>query len=417
MQRMSFGCATVLALSPLSHADVIGIDSRNGDYPIATSAIFSDLRQLILDEGHSIVPVASFLSTELSPLDALILRQPDSTTKSLSNAEIDAIRAFVAGGGGLLAIGEGGGSTSSTVGNWNSLMSNYGVSYSSSVLYPGGNVVSGFVAHEVTTGILSHGLDYYRPMLSITAPAVDLTASGALDDSVWAVAQGADGAGNVAFLTDTTAFVDFGTGGDYELSDLDNRKIFRASLEWIADIDCNGNGISDDEDITSGASADCNGNGVPDECDVAAGAADLDADGTPDECEGLTADVTTISAAFGGSQTFSIDVDDAHGGDLYLLLGTVNGPVPGTMLDDVAVPLNVDGWTIFTLQNPNSALLKSTFGVLDAEAKASPRLQLPCCLPPELVGLVFHHAALVVRNSAVPGLELATNPIPLTLQP
>ena len=271
--------------------------------------------------------------------------------------------------------------------------------------------------HAVTSGIVSHGLDYYRPMSSIAPPAVDLTLSGVLDDQVWAVAEGTAGAGNVALLSDATAFLNPGSGGDYELSDLDNRKVFLASLGWVASGDCNGNGIPDDDDVASGTSADCNGNGVPDECDVTAGAADLDADGIPDECEGLTADVTTISAAFGGSQTFSIDVDDAHGGDLYLLLGSINGPVPGVVLGGVAVPLNVDGWTIFTLQNPNSALLKSTFGVLDAEAKASPRLQFPCCLPAELVGLVFHHAALVIRNAAIPGLELATNPIPLTLQP
>lgn len=33
-------------------------------------------------------------------------------------------------------------------------------------------------------------------------------------------------------------------------------------------LDCNGNGVSDDEDILSGYSADCNHNGIPDECDL-----------------------------------------------------------------------------------------------------------------------------------------------------
>jgi hypothetical protein len=49
--------------------------------------------------------------------------------------------------------------------------------------------------------------------------------------------------------------------------------------------DCNGNGLKDSCDLSSGSSFDCNGNGVPDECDVASGfSQDLDQDGLPDEC-------------------------------------------------------------------------------------------------------------------------------------
>lgn len=49
--------------------------------------------------------------------------------------------------------------------------------------------------------------------------------------------------------------------------------------------DCNGNGISDDLDLTGGTSLDCNSNGLPDECDVAAGTSeDCNEDGAPDEC-------------------------------------------------------------------------------------------------------------------------------------
>src|SRR5438093_6064100 len=32
--------------------------------------------------------------------------------------------------------------------------------------------------------------------------------------------------------------------------------------------DCNGNGIDDADDLSSGASTDCNSNGIPDECDL-----------------------------------------------------------------------------------------------------------------------------------------------------
>jgi len=49
------------------------------------------------------------------------------------------------------------------------------------------------------------------------------------------------------------------------------------------DEDCNGNGVPDDKDIATGASADCNGNGVPDGCEFPAG--DGDDNGVLDDCE------------------------------------------------------------------------------------------------------------------------------------
>ena len=50
--------------------------------------------------------------------------------------------------------------------------------------------------------------------------------------------------------------------------------------------DCNGNGVSDYQDILDGVSSDCNANGIPDECDVALGtSADCQPDGIPDECQ------------------------------------------------------------------------------------------------------------------------------------
>jgi hypothetical protein len=46
--------------------------------------------------------------------------------------------------------------------------------------------------------------------------------------------------------------------------------------EWIASYDCNGNGITDTEDIANGTSTDLNGNGKPDECE---GLGDLSCNG------------------------------------------------------------------------------------------------------------------------------------------
>ena len=405
-----------LTAAPVS-ADVVGMDARNGGNILATSPLYSSLRQSILDRGHTIEALSTFDGADLAEVDTLVIRQASSTGLDYTPSEVSAVQAFVAAGGGLLVMGEGGFSTSSTLSTWNGLVAPWGVSYAASPMHATGNVVSGFVAHDVSAGIASHGIDYYRPLASIGAPAIDLSVSNVLDDQVWAIAEGVGGGGNVAFLCDTTCFLDGGSGGDYELPDLDNAELFLASLDWVTVRDCNQNGVPDEDDIALGTSPDCDLNGVPDECDIAAGALDLDGDGVPDVCEGLSADVAELSVSLGGDQTFQLDVDDVFGGDLYLLLGTVSGPSPGLVIGDVAVPLNVDAWSIFTLQNPNSLLLKNTLGVLDASGKASPRLHLPCCLPPELAGFVLHHAALVIRNAAIPGLEAATNPVPVTLVP
>ena len=68
----------------------------------------------------------------------------------------------------------------------------------------------------------------------------------------------------------------------------------RGLVEWyLVDLgsislyrDCNGNGIPDMDDITSGTSQDCNGNGIPDECDIASGfSLDCNHNGIPDECD------------------------------------------------------------------------------------------------------------------------------------
>ncbi|MFH1748799.1 MAG: M14 family zinc carboxypeptidase [Planctomycetota bacterium] len=47
--------------------------------------------------------------------------------------------------------------------------------------------------------------------------------------------------------------------------------------QWIREIDCNGNGVDDWDDIADGTSLDVNDNGIPDECELTAG--DMNCDG------------------------------------------------------------------------------------------------------------------------------------------
>ncbi|MCH2142911.1 MAG: hypothetical protein MK077_07955 [Phycisphaerales bacterium] len=54
-------------------------------------------------------------------------------------------------------------------------------------------------------------------------------------------------------------------------------------IEQPSIIDCNNNGVADDQDIANGTSSDCNGNGTPDECELDNG--DCNENGVLDECE------------------------------------------------------------------------------------------------------------------------------------
>jgi hypothetical protein len=70
----------------------------------------------------------------------------------------------------------------------------------------------------------------------------------------------------------------------------------------IGDHDCNGNGISDEQEILDNPSLDCNGNGILDSCEIAAGTvSDYNHNGEPDTCEcaaDVDGDGTVTSADF-----------------------------------------------------------------------------------------------------------------------
>jgi hypothetical protein len=69
-------------------------------------------------------------------------------------------------------------------------------------------------------------------------------------------------------------------------------------LAMSPELDCNGNGVPDDCDLTSGASVDCNANLIPDSCDIANGTSpDQNDNEIPDECEPTPANDSCLSPA------------------------------------------------------------------------------------------------------------------------
>jgi subtilisin-like proprotein convertase family protein len=167
-------------------------------------------------------------------------------------------------------------------------------------------------------------------------------------------------------------------------------------------VDCDGNGVPDDEDIAagthedcqpngvpdvcdvdSGTSADCQPNGVPDECDISGGASlDVNLNGVPDECDlpcaddsdcddddVCTWDQCVLDACVITPNTYG-DVD--HNGamnlfDVFCILDGIGGDFSTCSLEDDDInPCEPDG-----VLN-----LLDTFAVLDAIGGVD-----PCCSP------------------------------------
>jgi len=231
------GCfiSIIIALS-ISHASIIGLDSRNGMYDstiFATGDEYDSFRETITVLGYTIVPVYSFETADLVGLDSLMLKQPysENSPAGFSDSEISAIHAFVNGGGGLVVHAEGGTGSEDYVDNLNSLVSPYGVVYADLATANSGVMITGLVAHPVTNGVTAFGVDYQRRLISITSPAIDLTIRSG-EYNALAVVNGIGGAGNVVMLSDTTLWKDLEAGSNYSLMTGDNRLLLENIVQF-----------------------------------------------------------------------------------------------------------------------------------------------------------------------------------------
>lgn len=129
----------------------------------------------------------------------------------------------------------------------------------------------------------------------------------------------------------------------------------------------------------------------------------------------LCAGPDAISLSEGGRQLFSMDVGEEYAGHGYWLLGNLSGTEAGFELGSVHVPLDPDAYLRLTVFAPRKTALVENVGSLDEQGHSNvAELALRPETDPALIGLVLHHAFLVV-DPVTQAIERASNAVPVTL--
>jgi hypothetical protein len=110
-------------------------------------------------------------------------------------------------------------------------------------------------------------------------------------------------------------------------------------------------------------------------------------------------DVDVLSAATGGTVTFTVNPGPLFQTTAYQIVGSTSGTTPGTDLFFVHLPLNYDGFMLWTIVLANSSSLPGFTGNLDATGAATASM-VSGSLPPSLVGFKMDFAAVVEVGSA-----------------
>jgi hypothetical protein len=169
------------------------------------------------------------------------------------------------------------------------------------------------------------------------------------------------------------------------------------------------------------------------EVDLASGG-DVNGDGTPDLVLGsnglaLTGGFARIFSAkplalssktwlLGGgapaSQELAITLGPGYHGDIYWVLGSVSGTSPGFMGGGVHVPLNIDAYTLYTVNPPSGTILKHGQGIAGTlHPKAT--FQPSTALTASLAGVTIHH--LLVAFTSAGSVTCVSAPVPVTVLP
>lgn len=213
--RTSALIAIMLILPTLSLAANALFDVYHGQAsPMTSSDDFDEARDLLISAGHTLTELNTQVTAEaLSGYNLYVSGTLDSPYNS---SEIAALQQYVASGGNVLVIHDGGYASNQATPSVNEFLAPYGMVLSGVSSYPTGLIVESFAADCVTEGVGTIGMDFVRELESITSPAVDLTSGG---PEILAVYRGN---GTVIVLGDDSCFADPDSGSDYALDAFDN---------------------------------------------------------------------------------------------------------------------------------------------------------------------------------------------------
>ncbi len=163
-----------------------------------------------------------------------------------------------------------------------------------------------------------------------------------------------------------------------------------------------------------------------------AGAGDLNGDGVPElvvgarydgagtaavvsgQPLGLASSAHAVSVQSGGEAVFALTAGAEHAAKAYLIAASGSGTSPGTPLGLVTVPLNLDPFTLFSIEQANGDVFVQTIGSLDGEGAAAAKLVVPASTSPNLAGTTLHFAYVALGALT---LDYASNAVPVSLLP
>ena len=125
----------------------------------------------------------------------------------------------------------------------------------------------------------------------------------------------------------------------------------------------------------------------------------------------LLSDVDQISEATGGTANFTLDAGGAKAGWNYVILGSVTGTAPGTMLPSGKVlPLNWDVFTSLVINMLNTGTFQGFLGTLDGNGLATAAFNMPSGTG--VVGITFSFAYALLKP-----WDVASNPVDIKIVP
>jgi hypothetical protein len=132
---------------------------------------------------------------------------------------------------------------------------------------------------------------------------------------------------------------------------------------------------------------------------------------TLDETPTLTSDVTSLSAAAGGTVAFDLFGPTETPPASYLLLASISGTSPGITVANVVVPLNLDAVVLLSYTLRNGANFVNTDGVLASDGTQSAQFVAKAGQLTPLIGLDLDFAWLTYGP-----VTFASNPVVVNVQ-